>query len=89
VKGGGFDLLPETQQLLHDGAIQFAIDQQPYLQGFMTTLELFLHRATRGLTGAADVDTGVTVLDHRSIRPYATTKSPYEGTDSSVGVEPA
>jgi len=89
VVGGGFDLLPETQQLLYDGTIQFSIDQQPYLQGFLPTLELFLHRATRGLTGTADVDTGVTVLDRHTVKAYATTKSPYEGTSSGVGVQSA
>jgi simple sugar transport system substrate-binding protein len=87
VVGGGFDLLPETQQLLYEGTIQFAIDQQPYLQGFLPTLQLFLHRATGGLTGTADVDTGARVLDRRTVRAYATTKSPYEGTSTGIGVQ--
>ena len=89
VLGGGFDLLPQTQQLLFDHTIQFAIDQQPYLQGFLTTLELFLYRASQRLTGAADVNTGVEFLYPRTIRPYATTTSRYEGTGTNTGVQRA
>src|ERR1019366_5561790 len=35
VKGGGYDLLPITEQLLASGDIEFTIDQQPYLRGFL------------------------------------------------------
>ncbi|MGC9220593.1 MAG: substrate-binding domain-containing protein [Solirubrobacteraceae bacterium] len=87
VAGGGFDLLPNTQTLLSKNVIQFSIDQQPYLQGFLPTLELFLHRATYGLTGTADVDTGIHVLDHRTIAPYVHSSSPYEGTSPVAGVQ--
>jgi simple sugar transport system substrate-binding protein len=87
VIGGGFDLLPDTQTLLANGTIQFAIDQQPYLQGFLPALELFLHRATQGLTGAADVDTGLKFLEQATIKPYSATASRYEGTGTAVGVQ--
>lgn len=87
VFGGGFDLTPEAESLLADGTIQFVIDQQPYLQGFLATLELFLYRATDRLTGPADVDTGLKFLYPHTVKPYATTKSRYEGTGSSPGVQ--
>ncbi len=87
VVGGGFDLTPDTEALLYDDTIQFAIDQQPYLQGFFPTIELFLYKATQGLTGAADVDTGLKFLDPTTIKPYATTKSRYEGTGTAIGVQ--
>ena len=89
VVGGGFDLTPDTEAMLANDTIQFAIDQQPYLQGFLPALELFLYKATQGLTGPADVDTGLRFLDSRTIKPYATTKSRYEGTGASVGVQKA
>jgi simple sugar transport system substrate-binding protein len=89
VTGGGFDLTGNTEQLLYDGTIQFAIDQQPYLQGFLATIELFLYRATQRLTGAADVDTGLRFLYPHTVKPYATTKSRYEGTSTAVGVQNA
>jgi len=44
-KGGGYDLTPITEQLLAAGDIDFTIDQQPYLQGFLPILELYLYNA--------------------------------------------
>ena len=49
--GGGYDLTPVTEQLLAAGYIEFTIDQQPYLQGFFPILELYLYKASQGLTG--------------------------------------
>lgn len=89
VAAGGFDLTPDTETLLHEGAIQFAIDQQPYLQGFLATVELFLHRATQGLTGLADIDTGLKFLYPHTVKPYVTTRSRYEGSSTSPGVQKA
>jgi simple sugar transport system substrate-binding protein len=87
VKGGGYDLISPTEQLLAAGHIQFAIDQQPYLQGFLPVLELYLYNATQKLTGIADVDTGLKFLDNKSVLPYVTTRSRYEGTSIAAGVQ--
>jgi simple sugar transport system substrate-binding protein len=85
--GGGYDLTPVTEQLLAAGYIQFTIDQQPYLQGFLPILELYLYKASQGLTGPADVDTGLKFLDKTTVVPYSSTKSRYEGTSDSSGVQ--
>jgi simple sugar transport system substrate-binding protein len=89
VKGGGYDLTPITEQLLAGGYIQFTIDQQPYLQGFFPVMELYLYNASQKLTGLADVDTGLKFLDQSTIVPYSSTKSRYEGTGTSPGVQKA
>jgi simple sugar transport system substrate-binding protein len=89
VKGGGYDLTPVTEQLLAGGYIQFTIDQQPYLQGFLPILELYLYQASQHLSGIADVDTGLKFLDSSTVRPYSSTKSRYEGTGTSAGVQKA
>jgi simple sugar transport system substrate-binding protein len=86
VKGGGYDLTPVTQQLLAAGQGDFTIDQQPYLQGFLPVLELFLYQASKHLSGIADVDTGLKFLDKTTVVPYNSTKSRYEGTKSTPGV---
>jgi simple sugar transport system substrate-binding protein len=86
VKGGGYDLTPSTQKLLADDQIDFTIDQQPYLQGFLPVLELYLYQVSGGLSGIADVNTGLKFLDKTTVGPYNTTKSRYEGTASSAGV---
>ncbi len=38
---GGFDLTPEVSDGILKGYIDFTIDQYPYLQGFLTVLQLF------------------------------------------------
>jgi len=86
VKGGGYDLLEPTIQLLADDQIDFTIDQQPYLQGFLPVLELFMYRASETLTGIADINTGLKFLDKETVEPYTTTKSRYEGSAKTAGV---
>jgi simple sugar transport system substrate-binding protein len=89
VKGGGYDLLEPTMNFLADEQIDFTIDQQPYLQGFLPVLELFMYKASETLTGIADVNTGLKFLDSKTVVPYVTTKSRYEGNSKSAGVAKA
>ena len=86
MKGGGYDLTPITQQTVASGAMQFTIDQQPYLQGFLPILQLYMYQASQTLTGIADVNTGLKFLDKTTVAPYNSTKSRYEGTSTSAGV---
>ena len=88
-KGGGYDLTPVTQQTLAAGYMQFTIDQQPYLQGFLPILQLYMYKVSQTLTGIADVNTGLKFLDATTVAPYNSTKSRYEGTSSSPGVQKA
>jgi len=88
-KGGGFDLTPITEKLLSVGDLDFTIDQQPYLQGFLPILQLYLYKASGGLSGPADVDTGLKFIDKSTVGPYVSTKSRFEGTSSSAGVQKA
>ncbi len=87
--GGGYDLTPITEALLAAGQIAFTIDQQPYLQGFLPILELYLYNASQGLSGIADIDTGLKFLTNKTVVPYSSTKSRYEGTGSAPGVQKA
>ena len=89
VKGGGYDLTPTTQKLLANDQIDFTIDQQPYLQGFLPVLQLYMYKVSEGLSGIADVNTGLKFLDKTTVVPYNDTKSRYEGTSSSAGVAKA
>jgi simple sugar transport system substrate-binding protein len=86
VKGGGYDLTPITQKLLASDQIDFTIDQQPYLQGFLPVLELYLYKVSGTLSGVADVNTGLKFLDKTTVGPYNNTKTRYEGTSSKAGV---
>jgi len=89
VKGGGYDLEPTTETLLAAGQGDFTIDQQPYLQGFLPVLEMFLYNASKGLSGIADIDTGLKFLSKETVVPYNNTKSRYEGTSTTPGVQKA
>ncbi len=85
---GGFDLTEQTQKLLKEGNIEFTIDQQPYLQGFMPVLELFLWQVSGSLTGPAEVDTGLKFLNKETVAPYVNSKSRFEGTSTEAKVVP-
>jgi len=89
VKGGGYDLTPVTQKLLAADQIDFTIDQQPYLQGFLPILQLFMYQASGGLSGIADTNTGLKFLDKTTVVDYNNTKSRFEGTSSAAGVAKA
>lgn len=53
---GGFDLVPEAVEQMQAGYIQVQVDQQPYMQGFMPVMQVYLSK-TVGLA-PADIDTG-------------------------------
>jgi simple sugar transport system substrate-binding protein len=57
---GGFDLVPEVLAQMKAGYVQVQIDQQPYEQGFLPVMEVYLAK-TVGLA-PADVDTGQGVV---------------------------
>jgi simple sugar transport system substrate-binding protein len=86
VKAGGFDLTEQTQNLLKAGDIEFTIDQQPYLQGFLPVLQLFMYKVSGTLSGLAETDTGLKFLNKETVAPYVSSKSRYEGTSTAAKV---
>lgn len=79
IVAGGFDMLPQTLDGIKAGNLSFTIDQQPYLQGFYPVLELFLFQASGGLTGPANVNTGLKFVTKGSVDAYLETETRYEG----------
>jgi len=61
----GFDLTPGSVAALKSGYLQLIIDQQPYLQGFMTVLNLFLNKKY-GFAGLY-IDTGGGLIDASNV----------------------
>ena len=51
VHAGGFDLLPQTLDAIAKDDLDFTIDQQPYLQGFYTVMEMAMFKFSGGLDG--------------------------------------
>jgi simple sugar transport system substrate-binding protein len=85
VHAGGYDLLPGTLRSIADGHLDFTIDQQPYLQGFLPILQLFLARYSGGLVAPANTNTGLLFVTRRNVRRYITTHTRYEGSSSARG----
>jgi simple sugar transport system substrate-binding protein len=85
IAAGGYDLLPATIQNIVDGYQDFTIDQQPYLQGFLPTLAIYLYLLSGTLVYPLNIDTGSKFVTKDNIRPYLT-PSRYEGTTSSYTV---
>jgi simple sugar transport system substrate-binding protein len=81
IHGGGFDLLPDDLKLVADGHLDFAVDQQPYVQGFSPVLQLFLARISEGTISPWNTDTSI-LLRKTDVKPYVETKSRFEGSSS-------
>ena len=60
VCAAGFDLTAATVQGIQDGAIQVVLDQQPFLQGYLPIIQLYLS-STFGFSGL-NVDTGAALI---------------------------
>ena len=70
-----FDLNPEAAQAIKDGKIEFSIDQQPYVQGYMAVTSLYLYlKNGNDIGGGQAVLTGPSFVDSSNIDtilPYA------------------
>lgn len=88
VKGGGYDLLPVTLNNIRDGYLDFTIDQQPYLQGYYTVMEMATFLASGGLTGPAEINTGLKFVTKDNVAPYLSTSTRYEGKTDQQQIVP-
>ena len=62
IPNGGFDTEPLTLSNIASGATDFAIYQDPYLQGFLPTLYLYLYNISGGTIVPSDTDTGLSFI---------------------------
>jgi simple sugar transport system substrate-binding protein len=82
VASGGFDLNAPTLQYVQGGSLDFTIDQQPYLQGFLPVLALYLFNLSGGLVAPVETNTGLTFVTKDNVGPYLNTTSRYEGSST-------
>jgi simple sugar transport system substrate-binding protein len=82
VASGGFDLTPVTLQGIKAGNLGFTIDQQPYLQGFLPVLALYLFNLSGGLVNPPETNTGLTFVTKDNVGPYLNTTSRFEGSST-------
>ena len=86
VHAGGFDLLADTITGVKSGALDFTIDQSPYLQGFLPVIYLYLYRLTGTLVFPPATDTGLTFVTSSNVGPYASANSWIEGGTNHAAV---
>jgi len=88
VHAGGYDLLPRSLEAVRDGFLDFVMDQQPYLQGFYTVMEMFAYKVSGGLVGPADINTGLKFVTKDAVGQYMNTKTRYEGSAKEAQIVP-
>jgi simple sugar transport system substrate-binding protein len=83
---GGFDLVPETLNAIKGGSLDYTIDQQPYLQGFLPVLYLYLYKLSGGLVFPSQTNTGLLFVTKDTVDPYLQTKTRFEGSSTEQQV---
>jgi simple sugar transport system substrate-binding protein len=82
IPAGGFDLTPGTLAAIKAGQLDFTIDQNPYLQGFIPVLYLYLFNLSGGLVAPPDTDTGLTFVTKSTVDAYSVS-SRFEGSTTA------
>ena len=82
----GYDLLPQSLALVASGDLTFTTDQQPYLQGYLPALQLYMYKLSGGAVSPANTDTSLAYVDKSNVKTYISVKSRFEG---STDAEPA
>jgi simple sugar transport system substrate-binding protein len=72
-------------QAINAGYVTATVDQQAYLQGFDTIMQLFLYNISGGLMKPTNTDTGLGIVTKGNVTPYLTTNR-FEGTSSAQKV---
>jgi simple sugar transport system substrate-binding protein len=83
---GGFDLVPSTLNSIKGGSLDYTIDQQPYLQGFLPVLYLYLYKLSGGLVFPSQTNTGLLFVTKDTVDPYLKTKTRFEGSSTEQQV---
>ena len=69
-------------QAINAGYVTATIDQQAYLQGFDTIMQLFLWNVSGGLMRPTDTDTGIGIVTKANVAPYLPATR-FEGTGAA------
>ncbi len=75
-------------QAINAGYVTATVDQQAYLQGFDTIMQLFLWNISGGLMRPTNTDTGLGIVTKSNVKPYLSTNR-FEGTSAAQKAIPA
>jgi simple sugar transport system substrate-binding protein len=82
IPAGGFDTTGQTVPAIQNGILNFTIYQDPYLQGFLPVLYLYLYNLSGGVLVPPDTDTGLSVVTKSNVGPYVAS-SRYQGSTTA------
>jgi simple sugar transport system substrate-binding protein len=82
---GGFDTVPQTLTNIAGGKTDFTIYQDPYLQGFLPVLYLYLYNISGGTLPPSDTDTGLSFITKSNLAEY-NLASRYQGSTTAQKV---
>ena len=85
---GSFDTIPQVVSGITSGYVDFTIYQQPYLQGFLPILELFLYKVSGGLNIPSSVETGLSLITKSNIGQFSKYTDRYEGSSTAAKIIP-
>ncbi len=83
VKASVWDVGLPVCQAINAGYVTTTVDQQAYLQGFDTIMQLFLWNVSGGLMEPTDTDTGLGIVTKSNVAPYLA-KNRFEGTSAAA-----
>jgi simple sugar transport system substrate-binding protein len=83
VKASVWDVGLPVCQAINAGYVTTTVDQQAYLQGFDTIMQLFLWNVSGGLMRPTNTDTGLGIVTKANVHPYLETNR-YEGTSAKA-----
>jgi simple sugar transport system substrate-binding protein len=79
---GGFDTVTQTLTNIKAGKTGFTIYQDPYLQGFLPTLYLYLYNLSGGTLVPSDTDTGLSFITKSNLAEFDL-PSRYQGSTTA------
>lgn len=82
VGAAGWDVGTPVVQGIKAGNLTFTIDQQAYLQGFDTIMQLYLFNVSGGLMKPTNTDTGLGIVVASTVDPYLA-KNRFSGTSAA------
>jgi simple sugar transport system substrate-binding protein len=86
IGGSSWDVGTPALQGVKSGQLAFTIDQQSYLQGFYTIVQLFLYNLTGGLLQPVDTNTGLLFVTRDNVDPYLAKQNRWEGSSGAATV---
>jgi simple sugar transport system substrate-binding protein len=79
---GGFDTVTQTLTNIKNGTTDFTIYQDPYLQGFLPVLYLYLYNISGGTLVPSDTDTGLSFITKSNLAEF-NLPSRYQGSTTA------